>query len=136
MSHIPASGSQFFQFFRRLFKVETALPYSGNVFLISFTRLARIDFLPSFWSVLFHCQQKPLFEKAENSFQRKNSLLSSLIFWLEGITFFFIFQRLLPVIVCFPSNGSAFFNEILDFNKWERIFQLMKTVFFCSEFFL
>ena len=31
-NHVPASGYQFFQFFRSFFKVEAAFPYSGNVF--------------------------------------------------------------------------------------------------------
>ena len=32
-NHVPASGHQFFKFFRRFFKVEAAFSYSGNIFL-------------------------------------------------------------------------------------------------------
>ena len=49
--------------------------------------------------------------------------------------FFFISQRLLPVIVYFPSSESVFFNEILHSDQWKRIFWLVETVSFCSGVF-
>ena len=71
-------------------------------------------------------------------FWEKELILASgqRIYWLVEIILFFIFQKLLPGIVYFPSNWSVFFNGIFHSNWWKRIFWLVETVFLRLEFFL
>ena len=53
-------------FFRDFLQWKQLFRVAETYFSISFTRLTQMDFLPGgniiFWSVLFHCQQKPLLE--------------------------------------------------------------------------
>ena len=140
-NHVPASGHQFFRFFRDFLKWKQLFRIEETYFSISFTWLVQTDFLPSgnsiFWSVLFFCQWKPLLELGGKQFSKKELILASeLIFGLVDIIFFSIFQRLLPVIVYFPSSGRVFFNETLHSYQWKRIFWLLETVFFYTEAFL
>ena len=127
MSHILASGHQFFQFFRDLLKWKQLFRIVETYFSIFFSRLVQTDILPSgnsiFWSVLLHWEKELILASGE------------LIFWLVKIIFFSIFQRLLPMIVYFLSSGSVFFNKILHSDSWKRIFWLVETVFICSEVF-
>ena len=55
-----------FSIIQRFFKVEAALPYSGNLFFnilhTAGTNGYSAQWKQYFWSVLFYCQQKPLLE--------------------------------------------------------------------------
>ena len=69
-----------FWIFQKFFKVGATFSYRGNIFSNkSFIRLVETDFLSSgnsvFWSELFFCLWKPLWECGENSFQRKGIIL-------------------------------------------------------------
>ena len=88
----------------RFFKVEATFPYSGNAFFNkSFIRLVETVSLDQRFFLLVEATSSSL-----ETVSREELVIASgqLIFWLMEINFFSIFQRLLPVIVFFPSSGN------------------------------
>ena len=107
-----------FSIFQRFFKVEAAFLYSENRFFNTlYPPKLQTDFLPSGNSIFLVSAISLLVETIigikRKQLWEKDVIFDSgqLIFWLVEIIFFSIFQKLLPVIVYFPSNGSVFFTK-------------------------
>ena len=128
-NYIPASGHQFFQLFRRFFKLEAAFPDSGNVFFNIFHPTSGNGFSAWWKHYILVSAISLLLETIigirRKQFWEKELILArgQLIFWLEENILFSIFRRPLPVF--FPSSGKVFFKDILIFGWWKRILELM-----------
>ena len=133
MNHIPASEHQLFQFFQRFFKVKADFPYRGKAFFNkSFVRLVKTDFLSSgniiFDLFLFYFpiggnhywnQEKKVFKEKAYSYSWTTDFLAG------GNHYFSYFSDTPTNVSFFPSSRKVFSNEILNFNQWKRILELI-----------
>ena len=129
-----------FSILQIFFKVEAAFPYSGNLFfnILHPASANGFSFCPAetvFFGQCSFTASTNHYGIRRKQFWEKELIFASgqLIFWVVEIFFFSIFQKLLLVLVYFPSSGSVFFNEILHSDQWKEIFWLVETVFFCLE---
>ena len=138
MNHIPTSGHQCFQFFRnflkwnQLFRKRIFQYFSPGQCKRIFCPVETVFFDQCYFTASRNHhwnKKKTVLKERAHSCQWKPDMLAS------RNHFFFIFQKLVPVIVSFPCSGSVFFNKILHSKQWQKIFWLVEIVYFCSEAF-
>ena len=124
-NHIPVSGHQFFQFFRYFLKWKQLFRIVETYFLIFFTWLVQMDFLPSGNSIFGECY----FTASRNHYWNKEKTVlrvrAHCCYWTtdfltKGNHFFLHFsENLARDLVEVKSSGSVFFNEILHSDLWK-----------------
>ena len=98
-----------FRFFQIFFKVEAVLSYNGNVF----------------FNILY-----PANGNGFSAYENIIILVRAILLLLQ------IISAIMRQWQFFWSTGNVYFNEILHSGQWKRVYCLLETALFYSEFFL